>query len=358
MFSDECAKAVDVLGYTIDISSGTGSALANGTLTSPLNIKSDSARAIKSIIIDFNSGERVTITNSNLVKAEKPAGEIIHYALDNGQKDIRIPESYSCYRKKVSKVEFKLSGDAPSLGAYILKESGDTGWNTGHTRSEDADGIVYTFTASQINAVDVEVYGIGFNPGVDVIKEVLLTFTDGTTLTIINSAASNSVSFKSVLRNALSIVRASLEEGETADPSDGIPTGAVKVGDSVILDGSETKPWYTQWNDLPYADSNGNTYYYYVKEENSGGYIFVGYDSNGQLSLTEPEIIEVHNASDEQPTTANITVNKIWRDGLSDDTDRPNVEVKLYRSTNENETNFTEENLVAGSAVTLNSENE
>ncbi len=106
-----------------------------------------------------------------------------------------------------------------------------------------------------------------------------------------------------------------------SQPQQGVDEKVPNVPAATLKDGN----WSYLWKDLPVQDSNGNTYYYYVKEVSVPAGFEVSIDNNGGIS---GGTITATNTKQ----TTQISVEKAWNDHDDIKHIRPaSVEISLYK---------------------------
>lgn len=111
----------------------------------------------------------------------------------------------------------------------------------------------------------------------------------------------------------------------TEPPNSGGTPPSVMPDDAEPVEGvvtlSKQNSWHKQWNDLPSADSQGRTYYYYIKEVPIDGFS-TSYENNGVVNGK----IEINNVK-----IPNIIIKKKWlhpNGNEMGDGDKPNIPIK------------------------------
>lgn len=357
LFSDDCAKTVTIVGQTIDISSGSGITSTGATITNdnPLIVNSESASAIKKIVIKYIDGQTLTINNTP-TQVEKPAGQVISCTFVSNDNHILFKNVTDFEYKEVSKLDIFSINDLTSsynMGAWVHKSDGNnTGWNNTFTTNIVTTGYSYTFSAEQLNVsniADRKCYGIGISHiNASSITQVIVTFTDGTTLTINATSDVNSTSYALIntntyLANALGFNMV----GNSEDTSNGYidltdvvlqswKPDTVNESDlitTITLDGTtdrtETSAWEAIIDNLPLNDSNGSLYYYYAVEvDYPTTTVTPSYENDGITANENPDSIHIINYYQGEQTEMGITIKKEWVGTPTD-----SVSVKVYRTT-------------------------
>ncbi len=335
LFSDD-----DSIKKTATITIGSDSEefnLTGGTdkkavdLTMPdsgFTLNCDSASAITEIVLKFENGEQITITNTN---PKMP--EVQKYVVLN---DVITEEPYDLQRYNPDKiVAIRFKGFCYGNGGFILHENSPTDkynsslfdWVNLNPSGGNFDKTYYIDELLLNSTTKSFRYLVASFVDTYVPFEVILYYTDPEKIpeeTAVNTVMADISQIPMSIDEISTIDSITLDEITIAN--------AEKIGEAVTLPNASGDKWTAQWDNLPMHDEEGRTYYYYVKELEDNDSNFVGYENNGvKASDGTLSAIEVTNKTGEISKNTNLTVNKVWADGNA--ADRPAVNVTLYCAT-------------------------